>query len=524
MRRTPLLLFGAPLLALLALLAVASLWLLSPTPPSAPDRELPALPGRAPAPPAFPLSAQPAQTLETRDAAPEATVAEDDDLETLRGVVLGPGGAPVPEAQVRLMQRRETAPGGDLVAMFSAAHAGRDTIAETVTDSTGAFQFSPDVPPYGDLVASIVGLAEGSRPCDGYGPWLLELAQSADVRGTVEDHSGRPLAGVHLSLLAFDFARLKPVQTLETRSAADGSFCFRAGPRPEGWVLWARTSDGRTAALDHILPPASALRVRFAQPGGLRGRVSTGAWDEAVVARLLLLGPAGVVVTETDAEGRYALPALSSGTWQLHLRAANRSIDREIHVLPGQETVFDLRLEEAVALDLTILDGTTGAPVAEARVAVVSRADGSASRQDGISDARGRLALRSFAPGTCVIHVLAAGRAPLVFAHPEPFAPGEQASLSLTLLEPATLRGTLRDRSGRPLAGLRVSWVDAGWQGLGFEHPPSAPSAADGSFELGGLSPGVTLELQCEDSPQRFLVEALEPGEVREGHDLAVDP
>ncbi len=88
---------------------------------------------------------------------------------------------------------------------------------------------------------------------------------------------------------------------------------------------------------------------------------------------------------------------------------------------------------------------------------------------------------------------------------------------SLATEETGTVRGSLVDSNGQPLAGYRIKLVDA--SGNARE---SAPTGADGKYEIAGLPPG-TYEYQIVD-PEGLLITVRIPPVVLEAGTILTQP
>jgi hypothetical protein len=211
----------------------------------------------------------------------------------------------------------------------------------------------------------------------------------------------------------------------------------------------------------------------------------------------------------SDANGRFRLGGLGSVPYQLHVDAPSAFIPLETReVVPGAAPLM-IALTKGASARVRVLDAD-GAPVAGAHVSAGLHVDWDSDDPEALAlaEARAESAARSgktAADGTVVLEGM--DRASRWHLRVEPphealadllgttVATWSPADTEVRLPRARSLRGTVRDPRGAPIGGAMVHWsTDGGsWTGQ--------PTAADGSFRVGGLPAGATVWLHATPSP-----------------------
>jgi hypothetical protein len=313
---------------------------------------------------------------------------------------------------------------------------------------------------------------------------VLEPVSALDVRGTVVDERGRPVAGASVDATAME----EGFRRVEARSVGDGTFVLPGLERGR-WGIEAtaqgRLPDRRTLVVeDESIDP---LVLVLSPAGDIRGTVVdaagapvAGAWvgDDEAAHAVRFFGAQG---EETDAQGRFAIEAPSTRPRLVALKQGFApSAVVEVTVDPGESVDgIVLRLQPTCRVEGVVLDAS-GQPLAGARVAPstwppLASAD---------TDARGRFQLTDLAPGSIE----------LTASHPDQ-KQGATASARVTLVpgrtetvelrfedrDPVRVRGRIT-RGGRPIA----YGVDLRSKSFRI----SSMSDADGRLELELQRPG----------------------------------
>jgi hypothetical protein len=189
------------------------------------------------------------------------------------------------------------------------------------------------------------------------------------------------------------------------------------------------------------------------------------------------------VATRTDAQGRFRLPLKKRDPHTVRVESSGLAARTLRNVTPGAPLTIDLA--RGGTIEGIVRDGDTGQPVAGARI--VARDGGAlgipgeaeAGRVTARSDASGRFALESLAPGSYAVSGHGPGG---TYASRANVRLG--ARVELLLLPASSIVGTVTGPDARPLAGVAVQAYAGGRQAI------VESSDAQGGFELGGLAPG----------------------------------
>jgi RNA polymerase sigma factor (sigma-70 family) len=266
--------------------------------------------------------------------------------------------------------------------------------------------------------------------------------------------------------------------------------------------------------------PADGATLLVFTPAGLEPRALCDAEGRAEVA-----------LRPTD-RGAHGLPATADRV-TVRARRAGSADSSDLHVDPDAAGPLELALGgPSLTLGGRVQD-TGGTPVRGALVAFLQGPAFVAPSTTAPFATPARATTETDADGSFTLHGLARGPglvrvwAPALAEHRESIAPGNAAHLDLELVlaRGATVQGTLRDRDGRPLAGAEVFAEPHERLGLWSLDPRhldlerldllhATRSAADGTFRLSGLEPGLrTIWARRGDDSARQRV-PLDDGQV----------
>ena len=442
---------------------------------------------------------------------------------------------------------------------------GRDPVADAlvwafpgevaVTDARGGYELQLPGLERPELLAAASGYLRGGaalRRGVADGPTLF-LTPAAAVSGGVVDADGEPVAEVAVTAV---FA------------PGFGS----AGPAPYNrrYRWQARTSRHGAFRVPGLLAAASYLLV-FEKPGFAPGRLAVnalGRFEERsgleVVLRRGRLGVgrvvdeaeqpvAGAGVTlrrpaatqtvqqlwltprsETDGEGRFQVPDLAAGRYDLEV-AADGFAPARVPGLPVPEGAGELDFGTVVLVPGARLEGRVSdphrAPIADAEIAL--HLEGamapSSLRGEATSDAEGNFTVTDLLPHQPVrLSVRAAGfgSAALSAVRPPTAEPIE------IVLQPAgSIAGRVVDTAGRAIEAARLAAQPERPTPATSRSPTTAHSDADGRFQLADLEPvaqrlevsapsyqrQVLWGLEVAAGGERHVEIVLEPGAVVEG-------
>jgi Carboxypeptidase regulatory-like domain len=394
------------------------------------------------------------------------------------GTVRGPQGRLVAGAVVR--------------ALRTASDWEKKVIARTLSmpeegvssDAKGAYR----VPGLGAGLHLLVVRADGFRDLIRPGIAVTEdeattvdvtLAPGGSIRGRVVDAEGK---GVVARVRAEEpDARLARFLGLEEERSAgtgtDGGFVLNGLGKapvtvvvePDGWNV---------VTVDDVAPGTDDLVVRLARPGTIAGRVVV-AEDERPVEGADVNVHGSLRIECTDPQGGFRYDLVPPGRHVVIAEHPGYAVAiLEIEVKAG-EVVEDLviALHRGSPLLGEVVRASDGGPVARPRVNV----HGEFEETEG--NEAGHFSTSPLAPGSYAIRVEAGGYAPRRLDSVE--LPRTEP-LRITMTKGGTIRGTVRDESGKPLPN---AWV---WRSPPSDPDRGEPAAAnaDGVFRFDHVAPG----------------------------------
>ena len=274
------------------------------------------------------------------------------------------------------------------------------------------------------------------------------------VGKTTTDAAGhfelRPLAGtIALTVTAVGFGSAER----QVELAAHGMASAR---REEDFELAAQDAELAGQVVDAMGLPVRGATVRVAD-GPVRGRRAV-----------------------SDAAGRFLIPALPAGRYDLEVLAPEHPVAR---TSAGTDGAVRVALAAGGAIRVSVVDRQTRGGLAGVRIAATGPGG---ARASAVTDVSGRAELRALATGRWQVRAAAPGFATANRAV-DLATRGEEATLELS--RGAMLAGVVRDRNGDRVAGARVSVGDA-----------STTSDQHGAFRLSDVAAGrVVIECESED-------------------------
>ncbi|MCQ8191515.1 MFS transporter [Streptomyces rugosispiralis] len=183
--------------------------------------------------------------------------------------------------------------------------------------------------------------------------------------------------------------------------------------------------------------------------------------------------------TVTGRDGRYHLPAPDTASVVLIGSAAGHQPQAATLLVSDLPLVCDLRLSGEGGG----LTGSVRAVGGQPLTGATATATGPEGEVAGsvTADEKGEFALPELAPGSYTLTVAAAGYRP--YATQVELTAGEPVRVDAELPPAARVRGTVRNRGGRPLGDARVSLLDASGDVVG-----QAITGTDGSFGFEALT------------------------------------
>lgn len=406
------------------------------------------------------------------------------------------------------------------------------------------------------------------------------LKPAAAVSGHVVDEAGEPVEGAEVSAeMERRFRGMVLVggrgeAALVARTAKDGGFRLPSLPSGAAWQLACRREGyaEATASVSELSPREEREGLEIVLHRARQGVGTVSDLDERAVAgatvklkkarpqrasgrRVVMRGPGAgddETVETTDGRGRFAVPDLAAGRYDLEVRAEGYSplVTRGIEVPEGDD---DVDLGTVVLAPGLVVHGrvvdAAGMPVAGAGVRV-----GDQDRQrPGMPPQILRMILLSEpvktttdAQGVFTVSGLKEGLLNLLVTH-DGFVAAPVSGLAVpseeiaeVVLQPSSrVSGRVVDAAGAPFAEAGVQAIsETSGSAPGFGLGPRALSAADGSFELQDVEPGPatveaaangfkTFRLSGLTVPEGGALEdvelVLEPGAVVSGTVFAPD-
>jgi len=458
-------------------------------------------------------------------------------LRELRLTLAGAGAGETRVDGVELVLRRPGQITGRVVAgdtpvaaSLSLAYAGAEGLAGPLgpfaveaigaSDASGAFALTELAPGRLRLVAEAddYAVAESGELYLGDGERLqditIDLLPSGVLAGVVRDQAGAALSGAEV--LATGAALSRP---LRTRSDPSGRFRFDALPTGTLEVR-ARASGYRSAELNGVEVVAAVPRQveLVLQPAtGLFGRVldADGAGVPQAYVVLALRGRWKVL--RTDADGGFGWTEApdqlldATAVTPQHRASAKQAVRR------GEEAI--LRLGPGGYIEGRVVD-SAGAPISRFSIGVESfQVDGLAPygklayRPQDVARSDGRFRFGPLRPGSYHLRARAAGKAP---GSAGPIAVSSERSTSgvvIRLSGGATVRGSVSEPGGQPIAGARVTLFDP----LNPFETKSISTDREGSYVLRGVPTG---RRSLKVTARRYLTEIAAGIEVPDGGEV----
>jgi Carboxypeptidase regulatory-like domain len=401
---------------------------------------------------------------------------------------------------------------------------GGDFSTAVRTDRAGAYTLP--LGSAGPLRAAATGFFEDSvaGPLAASGP-SFALRPKTFLPGSVTDERGRAVADVEIRA-RYDAAVVRRADaTLRssgglTRSRQTGLFRVdRLVPEADYTLRFAR--DGFAPKVIRVKAPepgAPPERLRIVLSTGIKAsglvrdrqdRPVPGAVVELrpatpndAVARLRVLGdpdPALSRKAASDAQGRFELPSLASGTFDLSVRAAGFA-DALISgiELPDNTGPLDLGtvVLEGEAVLTGMVRGTDGQPLEGADVRIVPTASllgGPQGAPDAVTGSGGRFEIRGQRPGARL--KLSAERSGYAPAQASGVTAPNEEPVVLVLAPRGSISGRVVDADSHPVPGIALQAVSVKMEiveGATVKggRATETRSHEDGSFVLDGVEPG----------------------------------
>jgi len=449
----------------------------------------------------------------------------------LTGIVVGPNGEPVADAEVLL--------GGLPVYDQTVVARGRSDAQGrfSIERPTGLAGENRNITPIlwvvkpGFRLGALRFPGPLPRPDE---PVRVELGPPGKGEVQVEDPNGQPVAGARIRLEWFGHGELNVPEAVEDLIEAttdkDGRAIIEAAANDEiayvdvhakGFGIQGRPFRPLTSQPKRVrLRPVASLegRLQANDPAMTRGwRVS--AYVYAGERWSANQQTTGFTKGITDAEGRFAFPAIAPGSLRLVVKPPGdlpvmAEVPDSLAVTAGRPNSVVVPLRKTVTITGEVRERATGRPVPGAEMHL-SPAGGGMVRT-ATTDAKGRYAVSSL-PGKW--HVSPSKLPPDLIRAPGP--PWKEITLSegqgRLELEPweaipaaPPLRFIVRDENGRPAAHARITGQS------GSQYMPETTDDR-GEFAIPGLPPGneVSIEVRLgermTDGPVKAIAGTPQP-------------
>jgi carboxypeptidase family protein len=413
---------------------------------------------------------------------------------TLTGTVWGPGNAPVAGAVVRAEPEAPRWATSPRPAVSDAR--GRYEIAGL---DAGLYRL---VARHKDLAPGLVAGVDVERGSDAQADVVLEKGAAVSGR-LVAGPESRAVAG-RVSVQEIDGQPApRPLRdVLRAEAGADGRFRMEAVPAGSHVLAVTAPSYAPKRVEVHVAPgarPVDVGDVELETGLTIRGRVRDRA-GAPVAGASVSIYPMRRMLREihqavSEADGNFVLAGVEPGSYRMNAGAAGyagmeRSVD-------GGADKVDLVLSPAGGIAGVVVDDA-GRPIETFRVSArPARTEAmppgptvTLPRTRMVTSPDGRFLLEDVGEGNYVVDAAAAGRSRSSVSDVKVTA-GITTEVGAIRLSPGgTIRGTVSDAAGAPVAGATINVRGAGRDYMGPGIEPQGVSDPAGAFEVTGLAPG----------------------------------
>ncbi len=205
------------------------------------------------------------------------------------------------------------------------------------------------------------------------------------------------------------------------------------------------------------------------------------------------------VTVNTDEQGRYCIPRLWPGRYDVQLRPYDAApATRQVQVGEGQDVSgLDFWFREGNALEVLVI-GADGAPAADASVSLSKQDAADSYERYSVkqpADQAGRARFEHLPEGSYSVYVKAPGAIPARSVALVAKAPDAAQKVRIALTAGATIEGRVTDEEGRPIPGAEVR---------AYRRVPSR--------KPGGLPDSESWTTGIADDSGSFVVESAGPG------------
>lgn len=401
------------------------------------------------------------------------------------GTVKEPPEPPVDTSKWTLRVTEHTITGRIVYKSDGRPAAGAVITAEANRNQWGAWGNRGSLPRAADLASSV----EGSTTSDGAGEFTLQIKLSRRVPPALDEAPADKDAALEGDR---DWSRWGGSEYVVVVGRMAGYAPARSG------ALYLGESS-----------PNAAVNLSLAVPAALSGRVidavaRKGIADATVTVYQADAGTDGWTAprtTRTDKDGYFALTDLGAGTYMYSAEAEGYTAEtawrsgRRVDLSKGGETdVGEIPLLPAAGVIGQVVDGQTGAPVAQARVELAQAGPmGRASQHSAQTDAEGRFRFTAVGAGQYTLKAAAADYAPASVPNLLAEAGRTVDVGQVRLGRGFSMQGVVVDAAGKGVAGASVALRERGTgASFGWEMPGedlgTATTGSNGGFSIANLA------------------------------------
>ena len=427
---------------------------------------------------------------------------------------------------------------GATVRLTPAGQGGGSGRKRAAADDQGAFEARALAQGAYEVMASARGYLPSARTTVNVGPEGAEaveivLEKASSISGIVLGPGGQPLRGAQVrpnlgqtnNFSWGDNRIFDPLQRAVAETDEEGRFTIEGLHAFPLYVLRATHPDHASAMSPAIAvgPRTSVegVEITLGRAGELRGRVADEKGNPLRGASVSVFlsqgGPSLMYDTEgnpnadTGADGKFEIRRLAGGSYTVRATSKDReaAVRQDVEVVPGKPgEELEITLGPGVSLSGKVSD-ESGAPIAGARLQHWGMGNIQAtSGPDGLFEMKGLTA------GPMDIHVSKSGYGQ---AQLQTTAPGKDVEIRMD--RAAKVSGTVRTKSGEPVAGADVSSIGRG-PNMRYGGN-SARTSPTGTYEIEVPKGTWVIRASAARRPAGTSSELeLAPGDLRENIDI----
>ncbi|HWE54116.1 MAG TPA: carboxypeptidase regulatory-like domain-containing protein [Acidimicrobiales bacterium] len=310
----------------------------------------------------------------------------------------------------------------------------------------------------------------------------LALPPAGSVSATIEDGSGKPLAGIDITLVGPSFTRVAQSVLPSTLTSDANGTVTATDLLPGSYDLQVQGS-----SIDHQFTVGTGSRhpsfIVSVPVATVRGVVEAGGNPVSGVAVNLVIGGQSVADAATTSDGSYQFRVTRAGS--VDIVAASTAVGvlsaSGITASLGSTTVVPVLDAGTGAVDVTVSNGS--GPAAGATVSITpSSGAGALGTVNATTGSSGDATVANLTPGSYVLTSADGTDAP----HSQTVIVTDASQdMAVLLGDGGAVAGTITDGAANPIAGAAVAAVTGSGLIAG-----AAVTAADGTYTIAGLASG----------------------------------